>query len=163
MATNRMDRHTMLMNMAGLASCRSTCSRNAVGVVIALDGRVLVSGYNGAPAGMPHCDHTCPCQAGFPSTQDPWPFSHTEQCPMKPCKRAVHGEANTIAFAARHGVRLNGADLYTTLGPCVPCAQLIINAGIKRVYYDRPYRDASGLELLMAGNVAVIWTGEELG
>lgn len=72
-------------------------------------------------------------------------------CAMHPdntCKNAVHGEANAIAFAARSGVRLEGATLYTTYSPCLPCAQLIVNSGIVRVVCAQQYHDAEGMRLL---------------
>lgn len=153
----RRSRDEILMGTARLWQDRSTCSRNEVGVVIALEGRIIATGYNGAPAGMPHCDHTCPCQDGFrlaKSIEDTM-LTHTDQCPLKPCKRAVHAEANAIAFSARHGLSTAGATLYTTLSPCYPCSQLIVNAGLVRVVFDRTYRDMSGIELLQTAGIEV--------
>lgn len=120
------------MAHAALVAERGTCNRAKVGVVIARDGRILSTGYNGAPSGMPHCHHSLNSD---------------------PCTTAVHAEANAIAFAARHGVALEGAELHTTLTPCQPCAQLIINAGIVRVISFQPYRDQSGLKLLRAAGL----------
>jgi dCMP deaminase len=84
-------------------------------------------------------DHE-PCPLGDP---------HCEQVP-EGCTISVHAEANAIAFAARHGVALQGATVYTTHSPCVPCAQLIINAGIKEVNYLHDYRITDGRVLLSA-------------
>ncbi len=67
---------------------------------------------------------------------------------------AVHAEANAIAFAARHGIALLGSTLYTTLTPCVRCAQLVINAGIARVAWRTVYRDVSGLDLVVASGIS---------
>jgi dCMP deaminase len=156
----RPTRDQMLMRQAQIVAERSTCARAHVGVVIAHDGRVVSQGYNGAPAGMAHCDHTCPCTRGF--EDDPGPGEiplHTDGCPMKPCTRAVHGEANAIAFAARHGVATNGATLFTTLAPCPACAQLIINAGIVRVVFAKPYRFDAGINLLMDAGVPTEFAG----
>lgn len=147
----RPTRDETLMRQAQIVAERSTCDRAHVGVVIAHNGRVVSQGYNGAPAGMPHCDHTCPCTKGFEWSQldgDPT-ILHTFGCPMKPCTLAVHGEANAIAFAARYGVATDGAVLFTTLAPCPTCAQLIINAGIVRVVFAKPYRFDLGINLLM--------------
>jgi dCMP deaminase len=134
---------------------RATCSRNQVGVVIAKEGRILVTGYNGAPAGMPHCNHTCWCTSfAFAEPHDvDETRPHEEQCPLKPCVVAVHGEANAIAWAARNGVPTQGADLFTTVSPCYSCAQLIINAGIIRVVYHQLYRLQKGLNLLVQAGV----------
>lgn len=128
---------------------RGTCSRLQVGTVVALDGRILVTGYNGTPAGMPHCNHDCRCSMVVRS-------GHVEDCPAgKPCLTAVHAEANVVAYAARHGIMLNGAELYTTDTPCLNCAMLIINAGIITVFAAREYRDKSGTELLKQAGVEV--------
>jgi len=132
------------MGMAALWSQRSTCSRAAVGVVVALDGRVITTGYNGAPAGMSHCIH---------SVDDVVSGSSSIGCAI-----AVHAEANAIAFAAKHGTPTNGATLYTTLTPCVPCAQLIINAGIVRVVAHTPYRVMDGWDLLYDAGIELdLW------
>lgn len=156
------DRDAYAMSIARLTAAQSTCDRKNVGAVIALDGRIIGTGYNGAPAGMPHCDHSCTCQ--FPNGEFEFnpdtlgrPMNHTEQCPrIKPCTVAVHAEANVIAFCAKYGLKTSGATLYTTLSPCYTCAQLIINAGINRVRYANAYRDPSGLQLLFDAGVAVI-------
>jgi len=114
------------MDLARFFGSHSTCERLHVGAVIVRDKRVIVTGYNGAPSGLLHCEHD----------------------DLAPCTRAVHAEANAIAFAAKHGLALDGSVLYTTTSPCVACAQLIINAGIKELYYDVWYRDNTGLRIL---------------
>lgn len=142
----RPSRDDTLMAVAYTYEDRSTCSRAHVGAVIALDGRIIVSGYNGTPAGMAHCDHTCHCNSGGMHT--------SAKCGMvAPCKLAVHAEANAIAAAAKFGISTNGAELFVTVSPCYACAQLIINAGLTRVVYSRPYRDESGLHLLAEAGV----------
>lgn len=130
---------TTLLDMARVLAKRSTCARALVGVVIALDGRVLSTGYNGAPAGIKHCEHV-----GSSSPDD-----------ATGCEVAVHAEANAIAFAAKHGVALAGSTLYTTLAPCLRCAQLIINTGVVRVVIGRVYRDHSGARMLESLNIHV--------
>lgn len=148
----RISREAKLMAQAELESQRSTCSRNHVGALIVLDGRILMSGYNGAPSGMPHCDHRCTC--GFPGDLGRPMHSHILRCPAADgCRQAVHAEANAIAYAARHGVAVAGAEIYTTLSPCYDCCKLIINAGLRRVVFNREYRDTSGLDLLAAASV----------
>jgi dCMP deaminase len=174
----RPGRTEILMRQAEIVATRSTCTRAHVGVVIAHDGRVVSQGYNGAPAGMQHCDHTCSCGGRGPAPVcsdqcryllaggwhdsfcvfEKWTNKarHVSGCPAyDPCTVAVHAEANAIAFAARHGVATNGAALYTTLWPCLTCAQLIINAGISRVYMLNEYRDDSGVALLRRSSVGV--------
>lgn len=128
----------MLTGMALLTAHRGTCLRKRVGCVIAREGRVLTLGYNGAPKGLPHClDHGCIIG------------------PDGGCTRAAHAEANAIAFAARHGIKLDGATLYVTTSPCKNCASLIINAGIQRVVFAERYRDETGLQKLVEAGVDI--------
>jgi dCMP deaminase len=153
----RPDRDTTLMATAHVFADRSTCSRGHVGAVIAREGRIIQTGYNGAPAGMPHCSHVCNCPAPKDMTVAADRLGiHRDGCPAdSPCRTAVHAEVNAIAFAARHGVAVDGADLYVTMAPCLGCAQVIINAGVARVVFDQPYRDRAGLRLLMDAGVTV--------
>lgn len=144
------------MDAAYLFSTRSTCSRLSVGAVIAIDGRIISTGYNGAPAGLPHCDHTCPCDAGWVEEDETLitiTQTHTAGCRLNPCDATVHAEANAIAFAARYGTPTLGASLYTTTSPCRQCAKLIINAGLALVVYGEEYRDTSALQLLTLAGV----------
>lgn len=130
MSDERISVDEMLLIVADTFGLRSTCSRAQIGAVLAKDGRVLSSGYNGAPSHMPHCtdiDHP--------------PITET-------CTKSVHAEANAIAFAARIGISTDGATLYCTQTPCLKCAQLLINSGIVRVVAAFPYRDSAGVQLL---------------
>lgn len=150
MKDERPSRDTILMSEAALWALRSTCSRAQVGVVIATDDyRPLVSGYNGAPRGMPHCDHTCQC-GGKGSRH--WPSCQAD----KPCIVSVHAEANAIAYAAKNGVKIEDAQLFTTVAPCYVCAQLIINTDIIRVVYQAPHRDMRGVDLLRTAGLLVV-------
>ena len=135
----RPDRVTWLMSLALLVSKRSTCSRRQVGALAEKDGRVLVTGYNGAPSGFPHCIDREGCRVDERGG----------------CLDAVHAEANLIAFAAKHGISLEGATVYTTCAPCLDCAKLLINAGIKKVIYMEEYRDTRGKDLLIQAGVKV--------
>ncbi len=119
------------MDMAKLVAMYSTCKRLHVGAVIVLDKRIISTGYNGAPAGLVHCTHD----------------------DLTPCDRAVHAEANAIAFAAKHGIATNHAVLYSTHLPCISCAQLIINAGIREVNYGNEYRRKEGKDLLWEADI----------
>lgn len=147
--------NTTLMDCALVWAGRSTCGRSQVGVVIASeDNRILVTGYNGAPAGMPHCHHTCTCGLSAPY---PRVKLHEDGCHFtRPCETAVHAEANAIAYAARCGIRVGDATLYTTFSPCLKCAQLIVNAGIIKVVYLAEYRIIDGLDLLATAGVDVV-------
>lgn len=129
----RPDRNVVLMQTAKAFAMRSTCSRAQVGAVFSKDGRILSTGYNGAPARMEHCQHFA---------------NETEGCRV-----SVHAEANGIAWAARNGVSLDMSTVHTTLSPCYACCQLMINAGVAYVMYLNLYRDQSGLNLLSAAGV----------
>lgn len=133
---DRVSRDELCMQIAELVAQRGTCTRAKVGAVIARNGRILVSGYNGPPAGLSHCTPGC-----------------GDDDPEKGCQRSVHAEANCIAFAARHGVATDGADLYCSHLPCRKCAELIINAGINRVIYRTDYRVKDGWVLLKEAKI----------
>jgi len=149
----RPTREENLMEMAHVAAERSTCSRAHVGCVFARDGRVLVTGYNGAPAGMPHCDHHCSCGV----TQMSIKRTHDLTCKSsEPCTIAVHAEANAIAFAAKHGVGLEGSELFATFSPCVSCAQLLVNVGITKLHSAAMYRVKEGVDLLVSAGIQVV-------
>lgn len=123
-----------LLDQAVTASTGSTCSRLAVGAVLATRaGHILSTGYNGAPAGRPHCVHR----------------------DDRPCRRAQHAERNAIVFAARNQGGADGAVLYLTHAPCFDCAGMIINAGISEVVYLHRYRSEDGIEELRAAGVVV--------
>lgn len=129
----RPSRDEILIASALLWSTRSTCNRAHVGAVIARNGRILVSGYNGPASGMPHCDHQ----------------------ENEPCQEAVHAEANAIVYAARYGIRLEGTSIYCTHFPCSTCAKLIVNAGITSVFYITPFREMSGKQLFDSVNIEI--------
>lgn len=149
--------HT-LMEMAALWSNHSTCSRLEVGAVISRDGRSLSSGYNGAPRGLPHCDHSyCICDPILISSLSEKEYQGDPECPQHgACRTAVHAELNAIAFAAKNGVATDGAEIHTTHQPCLNCSMAIINAGIIRVVYLHPYRDPAGTDLLAAAGVTAL-------
>lgn len=136
---NRVSRDRTLLGVASVISQRSTCSRASVGAVIAKDGRIITTGYNGAPAGLDHCDHRSDDTAGVTG-----------------CQTAEHAERNAIAYAARHGVGTDQSTLYSTHGPCLDCARSIINSGIVRVVYQTPYRKTEGVNLLIRAGVKVV-------
>jgi dCMP deaminase len=144
----RPGREFVLMQAAVLWSMQSTCSRADVGAVISRDGRILSSGYNGAPSGMPHCDHSCDCNCQ--------PYCLNKCRSLQPCRNVVHAEANAIAFAAKYGVGIQGAELHTTRVPCLNCAGMIINAGIKRVVWGEEHRDMEGFLRLGHAGLEVI-------
>ena len=141
----RPDIDTYFMDIAKVVAKRSTCLRQNVGAVIVKDKRILSTGYNGAPTGLPHClDIGC--------LREELNIASGERHEL--C-RAVHAEQNAIIQAAVHGVSIAGGTLYTTHQPCIMCAKMIINAKIKRVVFGKRYPDERGLEFLKDANVEV--------
>lgn len=149
----------MLMDVASVVSERGTCSRLQVGVVISRDGRIIVTGYNGAPAGVEHCSHECDCGQVERSKLMGVGFCRTDCASQQPCTVSSHAEQNAIAFAAKHGLALDQSELHVTHGPCLACARSIINAGIQKVTYVEEFRDSSGVDLLRLAGVEVVDEG----
>jgi dCMP deaminase len=126
---HRADWDTYFMNIAREVATRSTCARKHVGAVIVRNRNILSTGYNGSIRGLPHCD-----EVGHDVVN-----GH--------CVRTVHAEANAIIQAARHGVSIDGADIYTTASPCWECFKLIANSGIRRIFYGEFYRETRSFEV----------------
>jgi dCMP deaminase len=137
---------TYFMDITELVALRATCCRRAVGAIIVKDRRILSTGYNGAPKGVAHClDIGCLREElKIPSGE-----KH-ELC------RGIHAEQNAIIQAALHGVSIKDATLYCTNLPCSICAKMIINAGIKRVYYQSGYADKMSVQLMDEAKIDVI-------
>lgn len=158
--TNRPSRNEVLMQVAEVIATRGTCDRNQVGAVIAREGRILSVGYNGAPPGLPHCDDNAHGWAPFVEEafrregMKSWHVTDVDRnanelLAENGCRNATHAEANALAFAARHGIPTEEAQLFVTVSPCDNCARLLIAAGVTSVYYKEAYRDDSGLRLLV--------------
>ena len=125
---------------------RSTCLRRSVGALIVKDKRILATGYNGAPSGIPHCEEKGGClrrKLGVPSGE------RHELC------RGLHAEQNAIIQAAIHGVSIAGSSLYCTTFPCSVCAKMIVQARISEVVILSDYPDDLSKEILEEGGVAV--------
>lgn len=133
------------MEVAEVVARRSTCLRRNIGAVVVKDKRILSTGYNGAPTGLPHCaDVGCLREKlGIPSGE------RHEIC------RGLHAEQNALLQAARYGISLEGSTIYSTTEPCSLCAKMLINAGIRRVVYKEPYPDELSRELLSGAKVQV--------
>lgn len=115
---------------------RSTCIRLAVAAVLMRDGRPVAAGWNGVPSGAKHC---CDKFAGHSEADMLSVHAHFS------LHNEIHAETNTIGFAARNGIATEGTDMFVSLSPCLPCAKQILAAGIRHVYYSKPYdRDPDG-------------------
>ena len=140
--TERPSWDAYFMQIAHLVKTRATCPRRQVGAVIVRDRRILATGYNGAPRGLPHC----------PPDGDKleWP----QGCLMSGhCARSLHAEQNALLQAAMIGVPCEGSTMYVTCQPCNSCAKMIINAGVQHVIYEGDYPDEFSLELFSLSHV----------
>ncbi len=134
------------MDITNLVARRTTCSRRMVGAVIVKEKRILATGYNGAPSGIRHCSVTG-ClreQLNVPSGE------RHELC------RGIHAEQNAIIQAALHGVSIKDSTLFCTTQPCSICCKMIINAGIRKVYYQEGYADPMAVEMFAEAGIEVI-------
>lgn len=135
------------MDMARLIARRSTCVRRAVGAILVRDNRLLASGYNGAPKGLKHCSELGEClreKLRVPSGE------RHEIC------RGVHAEQNAIVQAAIFGASVEGSVLYATVFPCVICAKLLVNAGIREVVFESDYEDRLAGRILREAGVRLV-------
>ncbi|MBI4972284.1 MAG: cytidine/deoxycytidylate deaminase family protein [Candidatus Omnitrophica bacterium] len=133
------------LEMAGLVSRRSTCLRRKVGAVLVKDKKILATGYNGAPSGLRHCiDIGCLRQKlKIPSGE------RQELC------KGLHAEQNVLVQAALYGVTTRDSTLYVTNQPCIICAKMLINAGIKEIVISEGYPDKMAMELLKEAKIRV--------
>lgn len=133
---NRISRHMMFMQTAEVVSRRSTCFRRNVGAVIVRDKNIVSIGYNGSPAGEPHCTGN-----GCAS-------------PLHGCLRAIHAERNALDHVA-YGTPLDVWDMYVTESPCPTCAMALIDSPVKRVFFLNAYRVSEGREIVMAAQISL--------
>jgi len=124
------------LRMASIWSENSYCERRKVGALIVKDKMIISDGFNGTPTGF---ENIC----------------EDENNVSKPY--VLHAEANAITKIARSGNNSDGATLYVTDSPCIECAKLIIQAGIKRVIYSREYRLTDGIDLLKRAGIEVVF------
>jgi dCMP deaminase len=135
------------MRIARLTAERSTCLRRKIGAVIVQNKQIVATGYNGAPKGLAHCDEQGGClreQLGIPSGE------RHELC------RALHAEQNAIIQAATSGLSIEGATIYITNQPCVICAKMIINAGIRKIIVENGYPDELAVRMLAEAGLKIV-------
>jgi len=125
------------MDITRLVANRSTCLRRKVGAILVKNRRILATGYNGVPSGIRHCE-----EVGCLREKRSVPSGERHEL----C-RGLHAEQNLIIQAAFHGIAINQSILYCTNKPCVICTKMIINAGIKKVYYEDGYDDPLSEEM----------------
>ncbi|GBG93911.1 competence protein ComEB [Ligilactobacillus salitolerans] len=126
------------MAQAVLLSTRSTCQRLSVGAILVRDKRIIAGGYNGSVSGDVHClDEGCYLVDGH-------------------CVRTIHAEMNAVLQCAKFGVASAGSEIYVTDFPCLQCTKMLLQAGIRKIYYLRNYHnDQYAVELLKRKEVEV--------
>jgi len=121
------------LNVMDEVAKRATCDRGKSAAIIVKNKRILTTGYVGSPIGMDHCD-----ELGHLMIEE-----YDKQGSVKKhCVRTVHAEQNALVQAARFGISVDGATIYSSMEPCFVCAKMIINAGIKRVVAKKKYHAA---------------------
>ena len=128
------------LRMASIWAENSYCNRRKVGCLVVKDKMIISDGYNGTPSGF---ENVC----------------EDENNVTKPY--VLHAEANAITKLARSSNNSDNATLYVTASPCIECAKLIIQAGIKRVVYGEKYRISDGIELLARAGIETLYKGDE--
>lgn len=159
--------------MAEIWAENSYAIRAKVGCIIVKDGQIISDGFNGTPSGFENECETVECRCkwrrGCQYTAKPIEESINLMERCKNCDKAdlttkpyvLHAEANAITKLARTNNSAKDADLYVTLSPCIECAKLIIQVGIKKVYYKTLYRSTEGLDLLKKAGVEIIQMTDE--
>ena len=134
------------MKIAEDVATRATCIRRKVGAIIVKNKRILATGYNGAPMNIPHCsEETClRIKFNVPSGE------RHELC------RGLHAEQNAIIQASYHGVSIKDADIYITHQPCAICTKMLINSGIKKFFFRKPYNDPLAKEMMEQAGIETI-------
>jgi len=133
------------LETAGLVAKRATCLRRSVGAVLVKDKRILATGYNGAPSGVTHCEITGCLRQNLKISSG----KRHELC------RGLHAEQNVLLQAALYGVSTKGSILYITNQPCIICAKMIINAGIKEIVFKGDYPDRMARTFLKEAKIKI--------
>lgn len=140
------------MSIAKEVAKRSTCMRRHVGAILVKGKRILTTGYNGAPVGLKHCK-----EVGCIREDESIPSGERHEL----C-RGIHAEQNAIIQAAYYGVSIAGSVLYCTNFPCVICSKMLINAGIRTIYYENGYNDPMAKKMLKEKQIKLINFNKEI-
>jgi dCMP deaminase len=165
----RISRDEMFTKIVQVVAQRSTCLRFQVGALIVRDGRIISMGYNGQVAGRPECKKvptfeeltTNPAYQGRAASKIIQELNNDSLlCEGPGCTRSLHAETNAIAFAAKAGVSVEGCTLYCSLSPCINCAKVIVNSGIREIKFLKKYRNEEGIRFLQESGITVVDMGE---
>jgi dCMP deaminase len=139
------------LSIARQVATRSTCLRRQVGCIIVLERRIVSTGYNGAPSGLPHCEET----GCVRETKGVASGERHELC------RGLHAEQNAIIQAAMHGTAVRGGSLFCTHKPCILCTKMLINAGLRCVYFAEGYEDEMADEMAREAGLRLVHLSDE--
>ncbi|MEW6555008.1 MAG: cytidine/deoxycytidylate deaminase family protein [Actinomycetota bacterium] len=139
------------MSIARQVAMRSTCLRRQVGCIVVLEKRIVSTGYNGAPSGLPHCEEV----GCVRETRGVASGERHELC------RGLHAEQNAIIQAAMHGTAVRGGSVFCTHKPCILCTKMLINAGVERVYYREGYEDEMADEMAREADLLLVHLEDE--
>lgn len=139
------------MSIAHQVATRSTCLRRQVGCIVVLEKRIVSTGYNGAPSGLPHCEEV----GCIRETRHVASGERHELC------RGLHAEQNAIIQAAMHGTAVRGSTVFCTHKPCNLCMKMLINAGVHRVYYSEGYEDGMADEMAREAGMELTYLAGE--
>ncbi len=142
----RPDWDTYFMKICHVVAERTTCLRRQVGALLVANRRLLATGYNGAPQGLPHC-----AEVGCLRDRLQIPSGERQEL----C-RGLHAEQNAIIQAAVHGVALHDVTCYSTIQPCITCAKMLINANVKRIVHEGDYPDELAAKMLAEAGVELV-------
>ncbi len=134
------------MEITEVVAKRSTCIRRQIGAILVRDGRILATGYNGAPSGLKHC-----AEVGCLRNERNIPSGEKHEL----C-RAVHAEQNAIIQCALAGIPIADSTIYTTNFPCVLCARMLINARVKRIVFRNSYPDELSARMLAEAKIDLV-------
>jgi len=148
------------IQIAQLVATRSTCLRRKVGAILVKDKRILSTGYNGAPRKLAHCAEVgClrdKLKVGCLRDKLKIPAGERQEI----C-RGLHAEQNAIIQAALYGISIKGAVLYCTHQPCITCAKMLINAGIKKIIFQGKYPDSLARKILEEARIELVKIGDK--
>ena len=144
---NRPSWKEIFIQITDIIAQRSSCARVQVGAILVKENRIVSMGYNGTPHGQEHCFEY------FKNVDLESKEFYDEHVTFS-IRHELHAEENDLSFAARNGIETDGATMYVSFTPCINCAKLILQCGIKEVYYLHPYdRDMSGKEFLEENHI----------
>lgn len=141
-----MTKHEYICKIVDVVRSKSDCFKRKVGAVFVNDDyEILATGYNAPPKGFRHCDRHGAGQLNFEHTCG------------EPCTRTIHAEANAICQAAKRGTALKDSRLYCTYAPCLTCARMLINVGVKEVVFLEEDKNVEGVRALLDAKIDMIF------